>query len=275
MMIEQNNLPSDKTSTEDWYKNELASTQLGDKRLDKRLVEVASALSLKPSAPINQACGDWHSTKAAYNFFDNSKVSPEKILQPHKENTVGRMVNHKTVLAIQDTTTFNYGNHHAVELGHIGKADTNGLMQHNTVVVTTNGLPLGLLTQTCWSRPLTPKEKTKQNRISIEEKESSKWLDALKETESLSPVNTKVVTVCDREADMYEFFDEANSLNASILVRLKHDREIAESKTIFNLKRLLLNMTLRSLRKKGSMLKEQQQLLYVTHLQRCKHLKTY
>lgn len=229
MTVEQNNPTLDKISTDDWYKNELSSTQLGDKRLDKRLVQVASALSLKPSAPINQACADWHATKAAYNFFDNEKVSPEKILQPHVENTVGRIGNHKTILAIQDTSTINYGSHHAVELGHIGKSDTNGLMQHNTLALTTNGLPLGLLDQKCWSRPITPDEKAKQNRISIEEKESSKWLDALKATESLCPASTKAVTICDREADIYEFFDQAESLNASILVRLRHDREIEES----------------------------------------------
>jgi hypothetical protein len=214
---------------DNWYESELSSANIGDKRLNKRLVKIASDLSSNITAPINQASGDWNSTKAAYSFFDNDKVSPDNILRPHLGNTAARMANHKVVLAIQDTTTINYASHEAVELGHIGKEGTSGLMQHNTLAVTPSGLPLGLIDQTCWSRPLTPEEKAIQDPSTIEEKESFKWIEALRNTQLHSPANTKVVTVCDREADIYEFFDEAETLNASVLVRLKHDRQIEES----------------------------------------------
>ncbi len=213
----------------DWYESELSSANIGDKRLNKRLIKIASDFSSNISGPINQACGDWYSTKAAYDFFDNGKVSAEKILRPHLDNTSARMANHKLALAIQDTTTVNYGSHKAVELGHIGKEGTSGLMQHNTLAVTPDGLPLGLIDQKCWSRPLTPEEKSNLDPIAIEEKESFKWIESLRNTQLRSPSNTEVVTVCDREADIYEFFDEAEILSASILVRLKHDRQIEES----------------------------------------------
>ena len=218
-------------SQDDWYERELSAANMGDKRLNKRLVKIASDLSSNISAPINQASGDWHSTKAAYSFFDNDKVSPEKILRPHLDNTTARMANHKVVLAIQDTSTINYASHEAVELGHIGKEGTRGLMQHNTLAVTPDGLPLGLIDQKCWSRPLTPEEKASQNPITIAEKESFKWIESLRNTQLRRPASTQVITVCDREADIYEFFDEAKKLNASILVRLKHDRQIEESST--------------------------------------------
>lgn len=214
---------------DNWYESELSSANIGDKRLNKRLVKISSDLSSNITAPINQASGDWSSTKAAYSFFDNNKVSPDKILQPHLENTAARMANHKVVLAIQDTTTINYGSHESVELGHIGKEGTSGLMQHNTLAVTPSGLPLGLINQICWSRALTPEEKATQDTATIEEKESFKWIQTLRNTQLRSPASTKVVTVCDREADIYEFFDEAETLDASVLVRLKHDRQIEES----------------------------------------------
>lgn len=227
---------SDQTSADEnlfpkdnWYDSELSSVNIGDKRLNKRLVKIASDLSSNTTAPINQASGDWKSTKAAYNFFDNDKVSPEKILRPHLENTYARMANHKVILAVQDTTTINYASHEAVELGHIGKEGTSGFMQHNTLAVTPNGLPLGLIDQKCWSRPFTPEEKGAQSPDSIEEKESFKWIESLRNTQLYSPAGTKVVTVCDRESDIYEFFDEAEKLNAFALVRLKHDRQIEES----------------------------------------------
>ena len=43
-------------------------------------------------------------TNAAYKFFDNDKVDPEKILRPNREATEKRIHEEKVVLIIQDTT---------------------------------------------------------------------------------------------------------------------------------------------------------------------------
>lgn len=223
-MINENDI-----SVGDWCEKELSAASIKDKRLNKRFVKITEDLSKNPSAPINQACGDWASTKAAYSFFDNNKVSPEKILEPHFENTAARMGNHKIVLAIQDTTTLNYASHESVTLGHIGKEGTSGLMQHNTLVVSSEGMPLGLIDQKCWSRTLTPEEKKALKATAIEEKESFRWIESLRKTNLRSPANTTVVTVCDREADIYEFLDESEKLNSAYLIRLKHNREIEDS----------------------------------------------
>lgn len=144
---------------DEWYKDEFSKSSFGDKRLSNRLIKVAKDLSEHPTMPINQASGDWHSTKGAYRFFDNEKVSPEGILGPHFENTMSRMMKYEVVLCIQDTTSFNYSSHEALRLGHIGKAGTNGIMQHNTLAVSSDGLPLGLLSQITWIRPPTSDSK--------------------------------------------------------------------------------------------------------------------
>lgn len=226
-MVEEKQLKRVTKLEDDWHKKEFASIDIGDKRLNKRAIKLAGDLSNQLSAPINQASEDWSATKAAYNFFSNEKVEPDKIYAPHIENTVSRMKNHKKVLAIQDTTSLNYGGHEAVQgLGHIGKEGTQGFMQHNTLIVTTDGLPLGLLDQLVWTRPQTIKGKKKNKGITIEEKESYKWLRGLHKTLERSPKSTEVITVCDREADIYEFFDEAKENKAKLLVRLKVNRAI-------------------------------------------------
>lgn len=93
-----------KTSDISWATEEFSKLRLNDKRLDQRCQKVAGALEQQSTEPINQACEDWADTKAAYRFFDNPKVSPEKILRPHYERTVKRMQSHVIVLAVQDTT---------------------------------------------------------------------------------------------------------------------------------------------------------------------------
>jgi hypothetical protein len=219
---------------EQWAAAEFADIELNDARLNRRCQELAVALGQQPTAPINQACEDWADTKAAYRFFGNTKkVIPASICAPHQQRTVERMSNHELVLAIQDTTFFNYTHHPQTEgLGEIGnkKQQQRGFGMHSTLVVTPSGLPLGTLTQQFFTRPLgepahTPSE---LRQLPIEEKESYKWLEAFEQTWRLTPEGVEVVSVCDREADIYEMFTLAQEKQARLLVRASADRVLAE-----------------------------------------------
>ncbi|MEW5959716.1 MAG: hypothetical protein AB1801_18480 [Chloroflexota bacterium] len=67
------------------------------------------------------------------------------------------MSQHPLVLAVQDTTFFNYSHHpHTEGLGEIGnkKQQQRGFGLHSTLVVTPTGLPLGILTQQFFTRPI-------------------------------------------------------------------------------------------------------------------------
>jgi Transposase DNA-binding/Transposase Tn5 dimerisation domain len=230
-MKKQTSQSTVETETDEWYKDEFSTATFGDKRLSNRLIRVAKNLSEHPTMPINQASGDWSSTKGAYRFFDNEKVTPESILNPHFENTVNRMRHHEVVLSIQDTTSFNYSSHEALKLGPIGKAGTNGIMQHNTFAVSGNGLPLGLLNQITWVRPpLSDKALEKNQELYLEEREIYRWIQSLENSVQRAQYHPKMVSVNDRESDFYEFYDRAESLNALYLIRLKHNREIEEYK---------------------------------------------
>ncbi|RKU20183.1 transposase, partial [Candidatus Poribacteria bacterium] len=100
-------------SAPSWSRQEFADLDLGDTRLNARLVHITDALTAQPMSPISTACGDWSAVKAAYRFFDNDKVSAEKVLDPHFQQTVDRMRAHERVFAIQDTTYLDYTDHPA------------------------------------------------------------------------------------------------------------------------------------------------------------------
>src|SRR5665213_3340558 len=87
-----------------WVVEELAGTDLGDARLDKRLPLILDRLSRKPSVSIPAACRGGAEVAAAYRFFDNPRVSPRKILAPHYRATLGRIAAQRVVLLAQDTT---------------------------------------------------------------------------------------------------------------------------------------------------------------------------
>lgn len=222
------------TSDNQWAVEEFAHVELKDGRLTWRCQELATVLAQQPDMPINQACEDWADTKAAYRFFDNKKVTPERILAPHQQRTMSRMSQRPLVLAVQDTTFFNYTHHpHAEELGAIGnkKQKQQGFAMHSTLAVTPTGMPLGLLTQAFFTRPVgEPSHQPNDlHKLPIEEKENYRWLQAFEQTIALSPDGVDVVTVCDREADIYEMFALAQEQEAHLLVRASADRALVDN----------------------------------------------
>jgi hypothetical protein len=210
-----------------WSVREFQDIDLGDARLNRRLLILAEAFGAQPQAPINQASADWQDTKAAYAFFANPHALPAQILLPHQQRTLERMAAHPLVLAIQDTTFLNYTHHPVTSgLGPIGGGQ-RGLVMHSTLALTPQGLPLGVLEQQIWARPEPEKPAKRAKQRPITDKESHKWLTALRETVSLTPSEIRLVSVADREADIFEFLAEADELDAEYVIRAAQDRRLA------------------------------------------------
>lgn len=216
-----------------WSNKELEGIDLKDKRLNNRFITLSESLSAKPGASINQACEIWKDTKSAYRLFSNEKVTLDSILEPHQMRTVERMKGQKVIISAQDTTYYNYNKHKKnKDMGSIGKSRggvNQGLIMHSALALTVTGLPLGLLSLEIWARETRDKISNDElKRLPIEEKESYKWFKSLRKTEDLKPEGTRIVTVCDREGDIYEFFVEARELKGEILVRANRNRNLSD-----------------------------------------------
>jgi transposase-like protein/transposase Tn5 family protein len=222
-------------SNEEWAKEELGSVALGDKRRTARLIKLCGRLAEMPESSINHACGDWAQTKAAYRFFGNDNVNVQNILTAHRAKTAERAGQHRTVLAIQATSYLVYTSHRQTTgLGklslkkgkHVEKIHSHGLVMHSCLAVTTEGLPLGLLDQQIFAREAVPEDLSQhRNVLPIEEKESYRWLAALKNAQPMDG-ETQLVTVCDREADIYELFQLSAARATPVVVRANYDRPI-------------------------------------------------
>jgi hypothetical protein len=149
----------------------------------------------------------------------------------HREKTIERMKKYDTVLAIQDTTSLDYSTHPATkDMGIYANTEHDiGLLNHTTLEVTVEGIPLGILSRYLWTRD--PKELGKRATVrkrSTSDKESQKWLDALDSSTKDVPRYINVVTVCDREADVYAFFHKAMSDEKHLLVRVAQKKRVLE-----------------------------------------------
>ena len=69
------------------------------------------------------------------------------------------------------------------------------MFQHNTLAISSDGLPLGLLDQITWVRPKDKKNRAKRETLDIAERESSRWIKSLINTVNNTPEGTKVVTL--------------------------------------------------------------------------------
>ncbi len=235
--MEENIIVDISSMDHSWADKELINAELGDQRLVDRLVLMTKAFASHPQANIPQAMGDWANSKAAYRFFDNSKVVFEKRLEPHTQKTRQRSTTETILLAIQDTSFIDYTNHPITDgLGFLNDEKHRGYLLHPTLAVSTKGVPLGIIDSHIIMRESIGVKKDRAIKP-IEEKESFKWLHSYRKTAAFSSSleNTRVVNVSDREADIYEYFADVAehkkliSNAPDVLVRASSNRRIEES----------------------------------------------
>ena len=224
----------------DWVIKELATLSLGDERLNKRAHTILSQLCHNPTDSIPVACQGAAETKAAYRFFDNEKVSSERIQDTHFDAMLTRIAKQPVVLIPQDTTVLNFTNQHERnDVGPTTRDGTKGMLLHCAIAVTPEKVCLGVASSKLWFRHelqhLTRRERTcKDYATSIESKESYRWLENYRVAQeiALKFPDTTIVSIADREGDIYQIYEEASqnlNLGAHYLIRAKTDRRTVTS----------------------------------------------
>jgi hypothetical protein len=214
-------------NSREWAESEFKGADFGDKRLDRRLVKLASALSQAPEAPINQASADDAAMKAAYRFFSNPRVTPSKILSPHIELTKLRARGSNRVLVAHDTSYLNFSTHLTTSgLTELGHNETKGLGLHTGFAFNTEGLPLGILYQRSWGKEGISKEgASKENPI--ESKGSYRWLEGIDGVREAC-LDVEVVHVADKECDIFEVLRCFDGKDDFFVIRSNTDRKVAD-----------------------------------------------
>jgi hypothetical protein len=218
----------------DWLQQELAGCEFVDERLGTRFRKLIEQLSKNVGARIPLACRDWANTKAAYRFLSNKRVKEHEILAGHFQATRERFAaTEDAVLILHDTTEFIYSRHDVAAVGILHKNligpktrgrhyTVCGILMHSSLAVTTEGLPLGLAAIKFWTRSKFKgtnalKRKINPTRVPIEEKESVRWLENLKQSTTLLGDPQRCIHIGDRESDIYELFCTADQCGTRFL----------------------------------------------------------
>ena len=232
----------------EWIAQELAGCEFQDDRLRKRFEKLFRGLSGGIGQSIPWACQDWTNTKAAYRFFANERVSESAILGGHFQATQKRLASGAwPILMLHDTTEFNFHRKDVAAVGMTKSVPTRrldgklqhynvcGILMHSSLAVTLDGLPLGLTAIKFWSRDKfygcnQMKKKINPTRIPIEQKESYRWLENVRQATALLEQPQRCVHIGDRESDIYELFCTAQASGSHFLIRTCVDRLAGDGK---------------------------------------------
>jgi len=117
--------------------------------------------------------------------------------------------------------------------GQPGHHTTCGVLMHSSLVVTSDGFPLGLAAIKFWTRSKfhganALKRSINPTRVPIEQKESYRWLENVRQSTALLAEPGRMVHIGDRESDIYELFSTTNQAGTHFLLRTCVDRLAGE-----------------------------------------------
>ena len=156
------------------------------------------------------------------SIFSHTEMNEQVMLSGHIIETIKRAEASvgEYLIAAQDTTYYNYTGQKEMDGLGIIQGNTRGVIQHNMLLLSEKGLPLGLLQQQHWTRE-------GGQDLAEGEKESSKWEKGLQAiNKSAESMSKRIVAVEDREGDVYSFLQAPRAANVDLLVRVHQPRNM-------------------------------------------------
>ncbi|MQL48297.1 IS4 family transposase [Photorhabdus khanii] len=220
-------------SNVEWAKAQFGHAELGDPRRAARLVKMASELALHPGKSVVKSSLSPASMEGAYRFIRNDNIASKDIAEAGFTATANQIEQYPLLLALEDTTTLSY-QHHSIrkELGHVNQGNRwRGLFAHSILLYAPDKNDLvGLIEQQRWTRDIKTRGIRRHGlKRPYEDKEGYKWERASRKmTSRLGEAMTNVISVCDREADIYDYLTYKVSNNQRFVVRSMMSRHILE-----------------------------------------------
>jgi Transposase DNA-binding len=224
-------------SAQAWAEQEFGAVDLKDRRLTRRVVRIAAGMAADPQASIPKQNQAPHQSKAAYRLFNHERAIMESLCDAHWQQTRLSCSQCPVVLLIQDTTWLDYSAHPQTQglgwVGHSKRKDTttgSGLFLHSVLAVEPQGQGLARVIGLAWatlyartSEPLRGNQPKRSQRRKSPDRESQRWIEVVQQV-GKSPPLSHFIHVGDRESDIYELYEQAQTHNSGFVIRLNQDR---------------------------------------------------
>lgn len=223
------------TDAKAWAQEIFGDCELGDARRTKRLTDMAERLARQSGASMSKCCrGDPAAQTGSYRLLRNDAVNAKDIAEGGFVAAARQVPEAGRLLALEDTTTLSYRHTVAADLGMIGtdqSAKSRGYLVHSVLLVDGHSeRTLGLIEQQYWCRdPASHGKKHARKQRAYADKESAKWQRASEQVaQRLGPTMAQVISVCDRESDVYEYLQYKHEHQQRFVLRASVDRGIKD-----------------------------------------------
>ena len=203
----------------------MGGLELGDARRTRRLIRLVEDLAAHPLGSIPVASGGWAETKAAYRLLHNPALEWREMLEVHTQHTRERLVGQPVVLWIQDSTELAFSTPPGIAgLGRLSEAAQHGMSVHPTLVVTPQGMTVGVVDAWRWAR-------APQGKATVTERVRWREGDGIVADLAAVTPTTRLVDGADREGDIRALraYAARRGTLADWLIRARHERKTAVS----------------------------------------------
>lgn len=224
-----------------WAHEQFWGATLPDVRLRRRLVEIASCIRANPCGTLPRAIPDAMALKGAYRLFRHSKVTHQRLLEPHVTCTRAACRQPGEYLLIEDTTSLSFTQRGEVAgMGPLTSEGSQGLLAHTCLAAriehwSAQGEPevtlAGVFGQECWTREKpqgTRAERKKAKRKKTGPCESARWGRAIFQAPR-PPAEARWSLLADRECDIFDVLVRCFGHGVGWVVRVAYPRKTAPS----------------------------------------------
>jgi len=217
---------------ESWAEQEFGSAKLGDLRRTERLKYMGRMVAERPAGKVTEVFERPMDREAAYRFLESSSIDHREIAASAHRACAERAAAYAYVFVSVDGTSLNFTDRsRAKGLGVVGtrKQSSQGIQVMSGLVVSPDGVPLGLSGMELWTRkaPAKVKGSRKHDRRRTEEKETRYWQSVMSQTTtSLEEVGTTTLPwfQLDRGGDAWPVLLEGFEPGRLLTVRAAYDR---------------------------------------------------
>jgi hypothetical protein len=209
-----------------------ATGRLGDVRLEKRRERMLTGMVMTGSSVVKTFSATRAGEAGGHRFLDHAEVKPEAILADAADRTL-TAARGRTVLLVQDTTEINFSgaDRGRSGLGPAGDGKALGFFIHPLLAVDLDDeAVIGIAHAQLWTRDGAALPGRKRRKF--EDKESRRWLEATQAGNAFAGVAAEVISVSDREGDIYQHFARRPE-GVAMVVRARHDRKLAAGGQLF------------------------------------------
>src|SRR3954462_5595522 len=167
-----------------WAFEEFGQARLADPRWRRRLVRMAERAARRPAGRVTKTFVRSDERQGAYGLLESAAVGADEVGVAMFEACARRSAREPFVFCAIDGTSLNLTDYERNKgFGPVGSRAEGGrgLKVMNAMILSPNGVPLGLSSQQYWARP-ERRRHMHRDKLPPKQKETQRWLDAMSQT---------------------------------------------------------------------------------------------